>query len=105
MQPQRITNDEQVCKSDFLPIRVCGRVRARDFGRAGKLNCRVAESQMPDRYVLILEPLADRPGSVRVPIEVRMRQLLKLALRGFGFKCVDVRTEKTDPTERGARCR
>ena len=54
---------------------------------------------MSERYVITLEALPKRPGAARVPAEVRLRQLLKLALRGLLLRCVDVRTRKPAPAK------
>jgi hypothetical protein len=43
-------------------------------------------------YVLILKPeQRRRGGGLHVEPIIRLRQLLKLALRGFGMRCLDVR--------------
>lgn len=47
---------------------------------------------MPDRpsFILTLEPLPDQPGHAPIPPEIRLRQLLKIALRGFRLRCTAV---------------
>jgi hypothetical protein len=42
-----------------------------------------------EAFTITLETLPDRPGDA--PPARRMAQLLKLALRGFRFRCIDVR--------------
>lgn len=46
------------------------------------------------RYIIELVPINDRLG--RDPI-VRVRQLLKLALRGMGLRCVAIREAPAQP--------
>ena len=48
---------------------------------------------MPSKqsYIITFQPLPDRPGKTLPPAEIRVRQLLKMALRGFNLRAVDVR--------------
>lgn len=43
------------------------------------------------RYIITIEAMPVRPGMA--PAEIRLRQALKLLLRAFRLKCVDVREE------------
>ncbi len=48
----------------------------------------------PTRYTIIVE--AGRDPFNREPI-IRLRQVLKLMLRGFGFRCLSVTEQKPAP--------
>ena len=43
-----------------------------------------------ETFVITLEALPDKPGVSSAPAPIRLRQLLKIALRGLRFKCVDI---------------
>jgi hypothetical protein len=43
-----------------------------------------------DRFVVIFEPLPDRPGRVEPLPEIRLRQLLKIAGRALRLRAVSV---------------
>jgi hypothetical protein len=55
------------------------------------------------QIVLILEPLPDRLREGDVPVDCRVKQLLKVALRGMRLRCVDVRIADSGRTL-GLRC-
>jgi hypothetical protein len=40
--------------------------------------------------MIIVEPEPDRPGQIRVPVDNRLRQWLKIGLRGFRLRAVSV---------------
>jgi hypothetical protein len=63
------------------PSRACARARA--SGTNGKTGGTDSE-----RFILILAPLPHH-----APIETRLRQALKVLLRSFGLRCVEVREE------------
>jgi hypothetical protein len=47
---------------------------------------------MREQFVVILESLPAEPGKPPLPpVDVRLRQLLKIALRGLKLRAVDVR--------------
>jgi hypothetical protein len=55
---------------------------------------------MSERYTVILEPLPEQPGRPPPPPpEIRLRQALKLLLRGFRLRAVDVQGASTKPGE------
>lgn len=51
-----------------------------------------------ERFTLTIVAEPDRPGRVRVPVEQRLRQWLKLGLRGFRLRCVSVTSAPTTTT-------
>ena len=53
----------------------------------------------PTRYELVIEAARDPYG--REPV-IRLRQVLKLMLRGFGFKCISA-VETKPATEAGGQ--
>jgi hypothetical protein len=53
-------------------------------------------SQEPQQFILVLTPLT---SGWRAPVEVRLRQALKLLLRGFGFKAVSIKPETKNETD------
>jgi hypothetical protein len=54
---------------------------------------------MPDRdtYNLVIRPEPPKPGEP--PVEIRLRQVLKLLLRGFGLRCLAVTKEPPPPVK------
>lgn len=50
-----------------------------------------------ERYTITVEPLPARPGEPEPAI--RLRQWLKLALRAFKLRCVDVKQSKPSESD------
>src|SRR5882672_205012 len=53
----------------------------------------------PERYIVTFEAKVD----IGRPAIIRLRALLKLALRGFGMRCVELRSEHGTEIETGIR--
>lgn len=50
--------------------------------------------EQPERFVLVLRP---ERGNWRFGPIARLRGLLKAALRGYGFRCVDIKVIEPGP--------
>ncbi len=55
-----------------------------------------------ETYIITLEPLPATDRHELAPVEVRLRQLLKIALRAFRLRCTDIRQDEREVVEQCA---
>ena len=60
------------------------------------LHCTAPTEKPVQKFIIIVSP---EPGRWRAPVELRLRGLLKTALRAWGFRCLSCKPMETKTPE------